>query len=71
VAAPTLGVYCASKFALEALADAYRFELAPSASILFSSNRDFTGHQLLEKYLLRPTMRVLPIMVRPPSMPIA
>jgi NAD(P)-dependent dehydrogenase (short-subunit alcohol dehydrogenase family) len=29
VAAPTLGVYCASKFALEALADAYRFELAP------------------------------------------
>jgi NAD(P)-dependent dehydrogenase (short-subunit alcohol dehydrogenase family) len=29
VAAPALGVYCASKFALEALADAYRFELAP------------------------------------------
>ena len=29
VAAPALGVYCASKFALEALADAYRFELSP------------------------------------------
>jgi NAD(P)-dependent dehydrogenase (short-subunit alcohol dehydrogenase family) len=29
VAAPALGVYCASKLALEALADAYRFELAP------------------------------------------
>jgi NAD(P)-dependent dehydrogenase (short-subunit alcohol dehydrogenase family) len=28
-AAPALGVYCASKFALEALADAYRFELSP------------------------------------------
>jgi NAD(P)-dependent dehydrogenase (short-subunit alcohol dehydrogenase family) len=26
---PGFGVYCASKFALEALADAYRFELAP------------------------------------------
>jgi len=29
VGAPSLGVYCASKFALEALADAYRFELSP------------------------------------------
>jgi NAD(P)-dependent dehydrogenase (short-subunit alcohol dehydrogenase family) len=27
--APAVGVYCASKFALEALADAYRFELSP------------------------------------------
>jgi NAD(P)-dependent dehydrogenase (short-subunit alcohol dehydrogenase family) len=26
---PTTGIYCASKFALEALADAYRFELSP------------------------------------------
>jgi NAD(P)-dependent dehydrogenase (short-subunit alcohol dehydrogenase family) len=26
---PTSGIYCASKFALEALADAYRFELSP------------------------------------------
>lgn len=26
---PYMGVYCASKFALEALADAYRFELSP------------------------------------------
>jgi NAD(P)-dependent dehydrogenase (short-subunit alcohol dehydrogenase family) len=29
LAAPALGAYCASKFALEALADAYRFELSP------------------------------------------
>src|SRR5262249_45435808 len=26
---PTSGIYCASKYALEALADAYRFELSP------------------------------------------
>jgi len=30
---PYFGIYCASKFALEALADSYRFELAPFASI--------------------------------------
>jgi NAD(P)-dependent dehydrogenase (short-subunit alcohol dehydrogenase family) len=29
VVVPYLGIYCASKFALEALADSYRFELAP------------------------------------------
>jgi NAD(P)-dependent dehydrogenase (short-subunit alcohol dehydrogenase family) len=29
VVVPALGAYCASKFALEALADAYRFELHP------------------------------------------
>jgi NAD(P)-dependent dehydrogenase (short-subunit alcohol dehydrogenase family) len=29
VVAAYLGIYCASKFALEALADTYRFELAP------------------------------------------
>jgi len=29
VVVPTMGAYCASKFALEAIADAYRFELLP------------------------------------------
>ena len=29
VAVPGMGAYCASKFALEAIADAYRFELSP------------------------------------------
>jgi NAD(P)-dependent dehydrogenase (short-subunit alcohol dehydrogenase family) len=29
VTAPALGAYCASKYALEAIADAYRYELAP------------------------------------------
>jgi NAD(P)-dependent dehydrogenase (short-subunit alcohol dehydrogenase family) len=29
VVVPTMGLYCATKFAVEALADAYRFELAP------------------------------------------
>jgi NAD(P)-dependent dehydrogenase (short-subunit alcohol dehydrogenase family) len=29
VVVPYVGIYCASKFALEALADSYRFELAP------------------------------------------
>ena len=29
IVAPYMGIYCASKFALEALADSYRFELAP------------------------------------------
>ena len=29
VVVPYFGIYCASKFALEALADSYRFELAP------------------------------------------
>jgi NAD(P)-dependent dehydrogenase (short-subunit alcohol dehydrogenase family) len=29
VAVPAMGAYCASKFALEAIADAYRFELSP------------------------------------------
>ena len=29
VAVPGMGAYCASKFALEAIADAYRFELLP------------------------------------------
>ena len=51
VTSPYSGVYCASKFALEALADAYRFELAPFGidSVLVEPGIHRTP--ILEKFL--------------------
>jgi short-subunit dehydrogenase len=40
LAIPALGMYCASKFALEALAEVYRYELA---ALGIDSSRDRTG----------------------------
>ena len=57
-AVPGFAVYCASKFALEALADAYRFELSPFGidSVLVEPGVHRTP--ILEKFLLADQNRV-------------
>jgi NAD(P)-dependent dehydrogenase (short-subunit alcohol dehydrogenase family) len=51
VAAPGMAVYCASKFALEAIADSYRYELSPFGidSVLVEPGMHRTP--ILEKFL--------------------
>ena len=69
VAVPGLGAYCASKFALEALADAYRFELLPFGieSVLVEPGIYRTPISI--DFCSRPTENVCPTTAERESMP--